>query len=156
MKQIPSKENTILSKRKWHYLLHPVAFDMRCDHCWDGDLGSDTGVNIYWSEFEGMIWCYDCQIDTYGFPGIFGGPIAIHAVYLMGLHFDRFNLETGEIERLNIKHLDETGELVWDSDRIATKNMLKGKYLYGEDLRERGRELFELVGKNGEEIKIKR
>ena len=77
-------------KRKWHYCLEPSHFSMTCDKC--------EGTNITWSEFVHQIWCYDCEIDTDGFDGIFGGPIGWHVTELLGTSFDRVIIETGKIE----------------------------------------------------------
>jgi hypothetical protein len=124
-------------RRTWHYILPPIVYDMRCDKCWDGELNSKTGKNITWSEFAHKIWCYDCKIDTEGFDGVFGGPIPMHASYLMGLCFDRWNLETNEIEFYNL----ETN--VWDTVDVAAKNFLDGKDFYGNDLLKEGQKYFQ-------------
>ena len=73
-----------MNKRTWCYALPPVAYDMACDKC--------GGTHITWSEFEGMIWCYDCQIDTPGFQGIFDGPIPWGLSQVLGMNFDRIHL----------------------------------------------------------------
>lgn len=54
-------------KRTWIYVLLPVDYALACDIC--------GGSNIMWSEWEGHIWCQDCQKDTPGTGGIFDGPI---------------------------------------------------------------------------------
>jgi len=128
----------------------PYFFDIACDKC--------NGRNIHWSEYEHLIWCYDCQIDTKGTPSIFDGPIPIHASYLLGLTFDKFNLETNQIERLNLDKLDETGKLVWDPPEIweklkptrkeiTIKRLKDGKFpnTYGNYLHEEGSKYFKLV-----------
>jgi hypothetical protein len=79
-----------LKKRTWHYVMKPAEYGMRCDKC--------DGANIEWSEFEHKIWCYDCQIDTRGFEGIFGGPIGIGISKLLGLSFDRWNMLENRVE----------------------------------------------------------
>lgn len=134
-----------LKKRKWFYVLSPTAFDMRCDHCWQGELDDGTGTNIIWSEYEGKIWCYDCKVDTDGMEGIFDGPVPIQACYMLGLTFDRYNIEKGCVERLNINKLNETGMLVWDDPAESTKQLLKGADCYGKELAKRGSEHFEIV-----------
>jgi hypothetical protein len=80
-----------LIKRKTCYVLSPEKYEISCDKC--------DGTNITWSEFEHKIWCYDCQIDTDGNPGIFGGPIPVNVTkLLLGDNcFDQINIETGEI-----------------------------------------------------------
>lgn len=90
-----NKENTTnapppMKKRTWHYVMKPYAYSMRCDKC--------EGSNIEWSEFEHKIWCYDCQIDTDGFEGIFGGPIGINVAKIMGIFFDRWNMVEQRVE----------------------------------------------------------
>lgn len=70
--------------------MNPAAYSIRCDKC--------NGGNIEWSEWEHMIWCYDCEIDTEGFPGIFDGPIAVTVAELLGLSFDRWNMIEQRVE----------------------------------------------------------
>lgn len=65
--------------------MKPYQYDMFCDKC--------NGTNIEWSEWEHMIWCYDCKIDTKGFDGVFGGPIPWMASKLLGLSFARLYLK---------------------------------------------------------------
>ena len=77
-------------KREICYIDNPYKFGIACDKC--------DGSNIAWSEWEGMIWCFDCEIDTEGTPGIFDGPILLNTTKLMlGVSFDQVNLETGKI-----------------------------------------------------------
>lgn len=78
-----------MKKRKEHFVQKPQVYGIRCDVC-----GSD---NLDWSEYEGLIWCYNCEIDTKGTAGIFDGPIPINLCKMMGISFDKFNLETKEI-----------------------------------------------------------
>lgn len=92
-------------KRKWVYLQTPPTYEILCDCC--------SGVNIEWSEFKGMVWCYDCKIDTPGTPGIFGGPIPFETATLLGLCFDRLDLETNQVLTCSF---DEFGELQWLSE----------------------------------------
>ena len=54
-------------------------------------------MNTTWSEFEHMIWCFDCEKDTPGSRGIFDGPIPLECCNLMGVRFDRINIKTGKI-----------------------------------------------------------
>lgn len=79
-----------MNKRKWHYLLPPTSFEITCSKC--------GGKNITWSEYERCIWCFDCEIDDDKNKGIFDGPIPIHATMSFGINFDRYNMETDEIE----------------------------------------------------------
>jgi len=66
----------------------PQRYDIRCDLC--------GGVNLNWSEFEHLIWCYDCKKDTKGVGGVFDGPIPVRLCLMLGLSFDRIDLQTGE------------------------------------------------------------
>jgi hypothetical protein len=137
-----------LKRRKWHYILPPSAYDVFCDKC--------GGGNTYWSEYEHKIWCFDCQIDTDGTLGVFGGPIPLHAAYMLGLTFDRFNLETKQIDKLNLDSA-KGKELVWDppevwenvsGTRAVVKRLLKDEEpsdTYGELTREIGSKYFKLV-----------
>lgn len=68
-------------KRRWHYIQHPAVYGMSCDLC--------GGSEIYWSEWKGHIWCYDCERDTVGDPGIFGGPIPVRLCESIGISFDK-------------------------------------------------------------------
>ena len=139
-----------MKKRKWCYVVPPYMFDIACDKC--------EGSNIAWSEFEHCIWCFDCKIDTRGTGGIFDGPIPLHAVYLLGLTFDKVNLETNQIEKLNLDKLKKTGEMTWDPPDVwkeiphteKDKTILKLKdkelpFTYGEQLWEEGSKFFKLV-----------
>ena len=85
-----------LRKRKWIYVHHPTTYDIRCDRCWDGDL-NETGTNIDWSEYEGMIWCYDCKKDIGGFGGIFDGPIPMGTMEILGVSLNRIYLKSGKM-----------------------------------------------------------
>jgi hypothetical protein len=93
-------------------------FELACDKC--------GGKNITWSEWEGLIWCYDCEIDTRGGPSIFDGPIAIAACKMLGICFDRIDLETGE----RLTGIMEDRHLVYKN---AESVIPKGIYCYDED-----------------------
>ena len=67
------------------------------------------GNNITWSEFEGCIWCYDCEIDTPGNVGVFDGPIPLATAALLGMNFSIIYLETGKVETPVVKD----GRIVW-------------------------------------------
>ena len=82
-----------MKKRKWIYIQHPTVYEIFCDIC--------NGTNIDWSEYEHMIWCYDCQKDTRGTGGIFNGRIGIHVCELLGMHFHRYHIEKNEIQKFN-------------------------------------------------------
>ena len=74
-------------KRTWVYAMHPTCYEICCDLC--------QGTNIDWSEWEHMIWCYDCQKDTKGFGGIFEGPIPVDIMSMLELTLDHIDLATG-------------------------------------------------------------
>lgn len=77
-----------MRKRKWIYIQKPQDYEISCDLC--------GGSNIAWSEYEHMIWCYDCEKDTPGNGGVFDGPIALKATRLLGMNLDRIDLKTGQ------------------------------------------------------------
>lgn len=83
-----------MRKRTWHYVMKPSRYGILCDIC--------NGSNIEWSEFEHKIWCYDCEIDTDGFPGIFGGAIGLGISQVLGLSFDKWNMKKQRIEYFRI------------------------------------------------------
>ncbi len=93
-----------VTRRKYIFVNHPTQYEIRCDKC--------NGINIWWSEFDHHIWCYDCEVDTPGFPGIFDGPIPFNALKMLGLSLDRINLETQQIERAKL----EDNKLTWKID----------------------------------------
>jgi len=88
-----------MRKRKWVYVHHPTAYDIRCINCWDGDL-NETGTNIDWSEYEHMIWCYECQKDLCGFSGVFDGPVAFGLSGILGVSFNRIYFKSGKMFKL--------------------------------------------------------
>lgn len=75
-------------RREWVYCHKPSVYEICCDKC--------NGINITWSEFEGKIWCYDCEIDTEGTGGIFSGPISIELLEMFGIRLDRIRLSDGK------------------------------------------------------------
>jgi len=95
-----------MRKRKWSWIMKPTSYEMVCDIC--------GGHNIAWSEYEHMIWCYDCQKDTPGSGGIFDGPVPIGVCELLGLSFDRVDLKTGD--RLYL-HITKNNKLSWRRKR---------------------------------------
>ena len=56
---------------------------------------------ITWSEYEGMLWCFKCQIDTKGFGGIFDGPIPMGVTEMIigPLCFHRYYMEKKAVYR---------------------------------------------------------
>ncbi len=83
-----------MKKRKWMYTEKPSAFEIRCDKC--------GGHMITWSEYEHMIWCYQCKIDTLGTGGIFDGPIPLEVARLFGHTFDKFYFKDKSIRKMEI------------------------------------------------------
>ena len=83
-----------MKKRTWHYCMRPAVYDISCDLC--------GGTNIEWSEFERRIWCYDCQKDTLGNPGIFDGPIASELCAIFGISLDRIDIESGKRLKMTV------------------------------------------------------
>ena len=90
-----------MRKRKWHYVLLPMQYGVFCK--------KSRKHKTWWSEFEGMIWCYKCKKDMSGTLGIFGGPIPICTTQLMlGENcFDRVKVATGKIKRFSCKSLTD-------------------------------------------------
>ena len=81
-----------MKKREWVYCQQPYKYAIECDHC--------SGILIAWSEFEHMIWCYDCKIDTKGTEGVFGGPIPIKVVRMLGMSFYRIRLSDNKLLKI--------------------------------------------------------
>jgi hypothetical protein len=80
-----------LEKRK-NVLIHPPKYydvaPCDCGNC-----------NTQWSEFEHHLWCSDCKKDFQPKNfGILDGPMLLRTSGMLGLSFDRVNLETQEIE----------------------------------------------------------
>ncbi len=90
-----------MKKRTWIYIHKPTVYEISCDSC--------GGNNIEWSEFEGMIWCYDCKIDTPGNDGLFSGPIGLEVCRLLGISFDRIDIKTGKRSYMKVVK----DKLVW-------------------------------------------
>jgi len=81
IKDVPQDQ----AKRKWYYVQKPQEYDITCDRC--------GGRNLDWSEYASKIWCYDCEIDTKGTGGVFDGPIPIGVAAVLGMSFDRYDME---------------------------------------------------------------
>jgi hypothetical protein len=81
-----------MEKRTWAYLQPPKAFEMAPCACGNHDT--------QWSEFAKHLWCAKCEIDFLPeHAGIFDGPIPSQLAHMMGIRFDRVQLESGLIER---------------------------------------------------------
>ena len=102
-----------MKKRKWCWIMKPHAYCMTCDIC--------GGNNITWSEYERMIWCYDCQKDTPGQGSIFDGPILLNFCLMMGISFDRVDLKTDR--RLYLHVLGD--RLVWRKKKPVARQELE-------------------------------
>lgn len=64
------------------------------------DCGNE---DLQWSEFERHLWCDKCQRDF--IPdniGAFDGPIPVRVSALLGMTFDRYNMETQRVERFDL------------------------------------------------------
>ena len=79
-----------MKKRTWRYVMKPDRYDITCDKC--------DGTNIEWSEYEHMIWCYDCNIDTPGTPSLFDGPIGWGVCELLGISFARYYMKENKVK----------------------------------------------------------
>lgn len=80
-----------MEKRKWVYLQQPKVHEMASCFCGNEDT--------QWSEYAKHLWCDKCQKDfipSHG--GIFDGPIAFNTARILGITFDRFNLESNQVE----------------------------------------------------------
>ena len=91
--------------RTWIYIQKPVSYEIYCDKC--------GGHMITWSEYEHMIWCYQCRIDTPGTGGIFSGPIPLEVSKILGVSFDRFYFRDKSIRKMEIKG----HKLVWRKEK---------------------------------------
>lgn len=93
-----SNQETSLAKRRWCYVLKPRAFDVSPCDCGNPDID--------WSEYEKHVWCAKCNKDFIPkHAGIFEGPIPVGAFSLLGLSFDRINLDTQKIEKFDTEKL---------------------------------------------------
>jgi hypothetical protein len=96
-----------LVKRTSCYCQKPTVYEVSCDLC--------GGSNITWSEYEHMIWCYDCKKDTPGNGGIFDGPIPVNLSKMMGISFDKIEIATGD--RL-YEHIKDS-KIFWNKQAAA-------------------------------------
>lgn len=87
-----------ITKRRWHYIQKPAVFDIPPCACGNHDL--------QWSEYQRHVWCDQCKTDFIPKSnGIFEGPVPVNVANLMGISFDRVNLDTQKIEKYNLKTL---------------------------------------------------
>lgn len=88
-----------ITKRRWHYVQKPTVFEIPPCACGNRDL--------QWSEYQRHVWCEICKLDFIPESnGIFDGPIRIKAASLMGISFDRINLDTNKVEKYNLTTLN--------------------------------------------------
>ena len=90
-----------MKKRKWMYIQKPHRYEIHCDKC--------GGHMITWSEYEHMIFCYQCRIDTPGTGGIFDGPIPLEVSKIFGINFDRVYLRDKTLRKMKVVG----NKLVW-------------------------------------------
>lgn len=89
-----------LKKRTWCYTQPPKDYGIAACECGNAET--------QWSEFEGHLWCGACQKDFKPERGgVFDGPIPVYTSKLLGMSFDRFNLETGDVEIFDPASLNE-------------------------------------------------
>ena len=80
-----------LPKSKWCYVQPPLTYEMAPCRCGNHDT--------QWSEYAGHLWCAKCEIDFIPeHAGIFDGPIPVGCCHMLGIYFDRLNLETRQVE----------------------------------------------------------
>jgi hypothetical protein len=80
-----------MEKRTWVYVQQPKEYGIALHDC--GHADSE------WSEFQKHLWCPICKVDF--IPehyGVLDGPVGVNVCKAMGISFDRFNLETQQIE----------------------------------------------------------
>ena len=80
-----------MEKRTWVYVQRPKEYGIALHPCGD--------INPEWSEYKDYLWCPACKCEF--IPehwGLFDGPIGINVCKMLGISFDRFNLETQQIE----------------------------------------------------------
>ncbi len=95
--------------RTWFYTQKPGEYEVYCDQC--------KGNNTDWSEFKKMIWCHDCNLDTYGTDGVFGGPIPIRTCAMLGMFFHIYHIRLKKV-----LYLHANGEY-WGSPEGLKKEM---------------------------------
>lgn len=79
-------------KRIWVYCQRPGVYGVAGCECGNEDPE--------WSEYQGMLWCEPCKKDFIPeHNGIFDGPIPISICNMLGIYFDRYDLETNTIIR---------------------------------------------------------
>ncbi len=83
-----------MEKRTWCYIQQPAKHEMAPCSC--------GNVKTQWSEYKDHLWCAICEKDFIpDHDGIFGQPIPINAARMLGLSFDKFNIEMEQVEVLD-------------------------------------------------------
>ena len=79
-----------LERRTTVYVMRPKEYEVSGCKCGNDDPD--------WSEFKGHLWCPKCEIDFKPeSDGIFGGPIPVNAMYLLGIDLRSYDIATCEI-----------------------------------------------------------
>lgn len=78
-------------KRTHCYVMSPQSYEI-------SGCPVDPNHRVNWSEYEKYLWCFNCELDFLpSHNGIFDGPISMGLTTLVGISFDRINIETDEI-----------------------------------------------------------
>lgn len=118
-------EKEVLEKRTHVFLQPPSHFEISGCSC-----GND---NTQWSEYVKHIWCDKCQIDfipEHG--GVFDGPIPVKISHMLGLSFDRLNLQTNQVEMFTTEGYYVKGMNFYLDRQVEAKKEITLKY--GNDL----------------------
>jgi hypothetical protein len=111
------------------YVQKPVNYEIFCPLC--------QGHNTEWSEFEKHIWCHDCKQDVL-LPlldaGIFNGPIPTSVAEMVGLSFDRINIDTLDITKFDPKDPGPFND-TWVRDEYLSKYMAKVNEILSNELK---------------------
>jgi hypothetical protein len=102
-------------KRTCHYVQNPSTYEMECPKC--------GGSNIEWSEWADCLWCYSCKKDykiTIKSSGMFSGPIPIQTAELLGMCFDRWDMEKKKF--IIRKYIEGRSDEENDKDIYLTKS----------------------------------
>lgn len=94
---MPSIKHHEFKKRAWCYVQQPSRYDVAPCDCGNHET--------QWSEWKDHLWCDKCQKDF--IPehyGIFDGPIPAGVAQMLGISFDRINLETMEIIKFDLEN----------------------------------------------------
>ncbi len=121
LKELGLSEEDVLNApkvlRTHCYCMNPKMYDIQCSIC--------GGVDITWSEYESHIWCFNCQKDIFltGYTcGIFSGPIPVEVSNMLGIKFDRINLQHNEIiTKVDFNNQDEL--LYWNKTWVRDSEL---------------------------------